>query len=464
MKVKSALRRRGTSKAFLVKLLAALLALALITTSCSNSDEGSTSASEGTAAQETPGQQSEPAKETEKEPAAEPTAVPAETAKEETPKEDATQTAQDGTRIVVDSLGREIEVPNVIKTVGTVSDGLIEEVMISLGVDAAVNTIGSTCLIRDFTYDFESLDGEAFSYLGGMNPANYLRPEMRDQPLFLQDGEMNFETLAIANPDVLIIHSGCCSVKWKNDVTAMEQTLDKLDKLGVPTVVVHGPNYSGEPSTEALKAGIEVIGDVFDKKDEAGTLGDFVESQLNLVSERTATVADGDKARVMIFGLNPKARARGGAGTTFGTNDVHSFMLKHFVNAENVYNEATGSVDVNAEQVLAFDPEVLLLPTWNGYHPPRELVDTEPYQNLQSLKAIEDNRIAALPWSPCNCDQRLEMPVIVMTMAKTTYPELFEDIDLEVWMQEYFMEVYKVDKSEADGIIDALWMDWARSN
>ncbi|MFY9262486.1 MAG: ABC transporter substrate-binding protein [Actinomycetaceae bacterium] len=372
------------------------------------------------------------------------------------------QTSAD-TRIVVDSRGVEVEVPTEIKTVATVSDAFVEEIMYALDVDAEVTGLSGTCIVKEFSYDFVALDGEPFEYTGGMNPANYLMPEMRDMPIFAQDGQFNFETLATIDPDVLIIHSGCCTVNWAEGDSGMEETLNKLDGLGIPTVVVHGPNYTGQPNLEDMRAGIEVVGDVFGKKDEASDIATLIEDEINEVVARTADIPEDEKTTVLIFGLNPNVRSEGNSGIAMGVQDVQSYMLTDFVNATNVFTTDITSSPLNAEQVLASDPDAIILPTHNGYHPPRELLDTDYFTNLSSMRAIQEERVAALPWSPCNCDQRLEMPVNVMVMAKTAYPELFEDIDLEQWMLDYFMELYGVDEETADGIISALWMDWART-
>lgn len=373
-----------------------------------------------------------------------------------------TRSADATTRTIIDSRGVSVELPAQIKTVATVSDAFVEEVMYALGVEAEVTAIGATCLVRDFTYDFESKSGEKFSYIGGMNPANYLQPQLRDQPIFVQDSQFNFETLASVNPDVLIIHSGCCSVNWQNNDAEMAQTLEKLEGLGIATVVVHGPNFSGEPSIDDMQRGIEVIGDVFGLKDEATKIGDIIQDEIAEVVARTKDIDEPEKAKVLLFGMNPNVRKEGGSGSAFGKKDVQAYMLEEFVNATNVFTENVGSVPLNAEQVLALDPDVFLLPTNNGYHPPRELTDTSDFANLETMRAIQDGRVASLPWSPCNCDQRLEMPVVVMVMAKAAYPDKFADINLEEWMQDYFKRIYGVDQDDADGIIDALWMDWAR--
>lgn len=155
-------------------------------------------------------------------------------------------------------------------------------------------------------------------------------------------------------------------------------------------------------------------------------------------------------------------RKEGGSGSAAGLKDIQSYLLENVVNAKNAFQDDSFSKDLNAEQVLALDPDVIILPTWNGYHPPRELYDTPDFRNLETMRAIQQRRIASLPWSPCNCDKRLEYPIDVMVMAKAIYPDRFEDINLEAWLIDFFKNVYDVDDETADGLLSALWMDWVR--
>lgn len=66
----------------------------------------------------------------------------------------------------------------------------------------------------------------------------------------------------------------------------------------------------------------------------------------------------------------------------------------------------------------------------------------------------------ALPWSPCNCDKRLEYPIDVMVMAKAAYPERFSDIELGDWLLDFYENVYGVNSTTAEGLRSAQWMDW----
>ena len=115
---------------------------------------------------------------------------------------------------------------------------------------------------------------------------------------------------------------------------------------------------------------------------------------------------------------------------------------------------------MSTEQIMVLDPDAIVLRTSWGYHPPAELYEAPYYQNLQELKAVKNRRVVALPYTPANCDKRLEFPIDVMVMAKAAYPVRFADIDLAAWLLDFYQGVYGVNRETAQKLRAAQWMDW----
>lgn len=344
--------------------------------------------------------------------------------------------------------------------IATVSDALVEEVMTIFGVTPSIVGIGSTCLVRDFSYDYETSAGEKFSYTGGMNPANFLNPDLIDRTMFVEPGsEMNYEALAALDPDVLIVDVGACTLDWCDDAELMKQGLERLESMGIPTVVLMGPNSGGTLNVDALTQEVRILGEVFNQQEKAEKVATYLEESIQLVIDRTKDVPEEEKPAVLLLGLNPDVRKDGGVGNAVGKKDIQSYFVEEIVHAKNAYDSDKSSV-INAEQILALDPDVIVMPTSNGYHPPRELIETGDFANIQTLKAIKNGRVGALPWSPCNCDKRLEYPIDVYVIAKLAYPERFEDINLSEWILNFYQEVYGVDSDTAMGLLSAQWLDW----
>jgi len=361
-------------------------------------------------------------------------------------------------RTVVDSRGTAVQVPLDIERVVTISDGLVEGVMTNLGVENKLVGLGTDCLPKLWEWEYPTVEGENYT-LEGMNTVNYLNPWIRDLPLVASYGmPPNYEMLVSLDPDVVIIRGGDCTF-W-TDEDSMQQAINTIDSLGIPLIVTYGPNTYDEPNMSIISEEIQIIGQVFGREEDAIALADYLESEVEFVRERTVDIPDDEKPRVLLFGLSPLSRDGGGAGDIEGIDTIESFFLEEIVNAKNAFQEPAYFKLVSAEHVLALDPDVIVLPTDWGYHPPRELYEAPYYQNLQELTAVKNRRVMALPWLPCNCDKRLEYPIEVMVMAKAAYPERFEDVNLAEWLLDFYQNVFNVDRETAEGLRTAQLMDW----
>lgn len=362
-------------------------------------------------------------------------------------------------RTVVDSRGVEVQVPVQIDRVVTISDGLIESVMFVLGVEDMIAGVGSSCIQRVFNYTYPTADGKDYEYKDGMNPVTYLYPQVRDNPLVGKSGAaINYEMLSGLDPDLVILRVGSCTLQSMED-EGVQKTISTIEALGIPIIVLKGPPCFDEPDLSTISDEIRIIGKVFDKEDKAQELADYLESQTQVILERTKDIPESEQPTVLIFGASPTSRQSGGAGSVKGTDTIESYFIENIVHAKNAFHEA-GSPTISAEQLLALNPDAIVLGTANGYHPPEELYSAPYYQNVAELSAVKNHRVYSFPWEPCNCAKRLEYPIDVMVIAKTAYPDRFEDIDLGEWLLLFYKKVYGVDDETARAMRSAQWMDW----
>jgi iron complex transport system substrate-binding protein len=369
-----------------------------------------------------------------------------------------TTAPENGYRTVVDGRGVAVQVPKNIERVVTVSSGLIESVLFVLDEEEKIVGLGSNCVPKIYNYTYPTVGGEAYEYRGGMNPVAYLDPRLRDLPLVKESSTgMNYETLAGLDPDVVILRVGASGFPSMED-EGVQKTIRTIESLGTPVVVLKGPPCFDEPDLSTISDEIRIIGAVFGKEKQAGELAEYLESQTRLVFERTKDIPDAERPTVLVFGASPTARKAGGAGNVRGTDTIESYFVEEIVHAKNAFRN-TGSPMISAEQLLALDPDAVVLNTWNGYHPPEELYSAPYYQNVGELSAVKNRRVYALPWTPCYSN-RLEYPTHVMVIAKAAYPERFADVDLGEWLLDFYKNVYDVDDETAKTLRTAQWMDW----
>lgn len=364
-------------------------------------------------------------------------------------------------KTVIDSRGVAVKVPADIKRVVTISDGLVEGTMIRFGVQDTLVGVGSSCIQRNFSYDFPSVKGKNVTYVRGMNPVLYLYPKIGTLPRIGESSvAINYETLAGLKPDVVILRLGDCTLRYPDDEN-VKKTISTIESLNIPLVVTYGPNAYKTATVSGITDEIRILGEVFGKETEAKKMSDYLEGQVNMIKQRTREIPDAQKPSVLVLGLSPTARSQGGAGQVFGRGTIESFFIEDLVNAKNSYNEEAATFKtLSAEQILANNPDRIVLCTANGYHPPMELYEAPYYQNLQELSAVKNRQVSALPWTPCNCGKRLEYPIDVMVIAKTAYPDKFADVELSEWLLQFYENLYGVNETTAKDLRSVQWMDW----
>ncbi|MFA5269164.1 MAG: ABC transporter substrate-binding protein [Methanoregula sp.] len=363
------------------------------------------------------------------------------------------------TRTITDSRGVQVTVPKNITRVVTVSDAMIEGTMTALGVDDKIVGIGSSCIPQDFSYSYPLDNGGFVNGTGGRDIVKVLSPKVAGMPAVIQSGTaMNYETLAGLKPDVVILRIGDCALQKKDDEKT-PQTIERIESLGIPVIVLYSPNCYDKPNPKQISGEIRILGRLFEREEKADRIAQYLESQLVFVENRTKDIPDSEKQSVISLGLSPQIRAQGGAGNVHGLKTTESSIIEDIVNAKNAYR-TEGRLLVNTEQLLVMNPDAIVLCTSMGYHPPGELFNATYYKPLRDLNAVKNKRVSALPWSPCNCAMRLEYPIDVMVIAKTTYPDRFSDVKLDEWLLEFYKNVYGVNDEKAKELRTAQWMDW----
>ena len=115
---------------------------------------------------------------------------------------------------------------------------------------------------------------------------------------------------------------------------------------------------------------------------------------------------------------------------------------------------------LSAEQIYALDPDVIILPTSQGYHPVDELYKADYYASLDELRAIKKRQVYSLPYSPKNCARRLEYPLDMLIMAKAAYPQIFADMKVHEYALELYQRAYHIDRVTAEKVRTNQLLDW----
>ncbi|WP_276712024.1 ABC transporter substrate-binding protein [Campylobacter rectus] len=362
---------------------------------------------------------------------------------------------------VKDMRGAEVKIASPLERVATIDDGFVESVMTHLGVIDRVKLIGSWSMKRDYKYDFTTKAGEAYT-LRGWNVMKYLHPWLNDLPCVNspQGNVVNFEALANENPQLVILRIGDCTLRGSNK-DAVEKTIATIEALGIPLAVIYAPR-GAEIAT--MQEEMRVLGEIFGQKDKALKLFEYLDKTQKLVQERTANLKEDQKVSMLYMGLNPNIRKNGGVASAYGVNTPESFIIEKIAGAKNAFRGDGSNVILSTEQLYAIDPDVIVLPTSNGYHPASELLNSSDFEKLEELKAIKNKRVYAMPWSPMNCARRVEYPIDILIIAKAAYPQLFSDIKVHKFVLDFYKDVYGVSEEQAKALRSEQILDWTVEN
>jgi iron complex transport system substrate-binding protein len=227
-------------------------------------------------------------------------------------------------------------------------------------------------------------------------------PETADIPSdIVGDGFMpNVEALLSASPDLVLQwgHQG-------NDIVA------PIEAAGMKVATL---KYGTE---EDATTWLRLMGMILGADDRSEQIIDWRERVRAEIEAATASIPQEERPRTLYFLRYLSSLKVAGTGTY---NDFYIGLA----GGKNAAAEVSGFKDVNAEQIIAWNPEVIFL---NGFE--EELTPEDVYSNplFADLDAVKNRRVYKLPiggyrWDPPN----QESPLTWMWASMLLHPDRFE--------------------------------------
>ena len=220
------------------------------------------------------------------------------------------------------------------------------------------------------------------------------------------------EKILTCNPDIVI-----------SEYEDVEKEDALQEQLGVPVVTLKaGPNGVFD---DAFKETMTMLGTIFGNEEKAKTLVSFVEAEAAEISSRTAEVADADKPGVYICGL-------GNWGTTNHLMTAQNYISFNIANVRNVVSDLgkDGIQAIEKEKFVALGKDMDII-----------IMDAAAVKNIiplyqedktmfDSCKAWQDGEVyLQMPYNVYYTNYEIAL-INTWFVAKTAYPDLFEDIDM----------------------------------
>ena len=314
-------------------------------------------------------------------------------------------------RTITDHAGFTVELPETVERV-VVCDILPLPSVLAVFFDSADRIVGMSGT---------SMGAAENSLLGQLYP-EILKAETG----FINGSTVNTEELLKLEPDVVFYNASRAELG------------EQLRKAGFAAVAVSVNKWEYN-SIETLNHWIELLSAIFPENDKTQIVADYSLRVYDMVRERTAQIPE--RERVLFLYQYSDANILTSGAKFFGQ------WWADAIGAVNVANELTtdNSVAVNMEQVYAWDPSLIFMTNFTTAGPKDLYNNTVGVYDWSGIDAVQNRRVYKMPLGMYRSyTPGVDTPVTLLWLAKTAYPELFEDIDILQETKNYYQEVFGI--------------------
>lgn len=299
----------------------------------------------------------------------------------------------------------------------TLTDVLGREVTFNAPAASAVIAGKKTGTIVELPFMFESGRTSVITGRGGQDKGKFM--SLLDiQTPELEDGSV--ETVAAMKPDVIFLKS-----------YTREDAGIAFEETGIPVI------YLSLESPADYVVDVAAVGKVFGEEERAAEILAYYAE----IEERVAKIAAGVETKKKVL-LLQFAEADGAYALKIAPANWFQTSMVEDAGGDPVWKadaEKTNKwMDVNFEQIAAYDPDVLLIVNYFD-DPKANVAMLKEDEAWKELRAVKDGEIYpfgkdTLSWDSAGPRRGLGL----LWTVKTLYPELSADIDLEAEMQKFY--------------------------
>jgi iron complex transport system substrate-binding protein len=160
------------------------------------------------------------------------------------------------------------------------------------------------------------------------------------------------------------------------------------DSMGIPVVVVSF-------DIESIGESYSFLGDILGCADRADELGAYCDKLIGDVKEKSAKIADGDKVKFYYT-----AGGNGLQTSPEGSSHTEVIELVGGINVVDLAAESNGRLKVNMEQVLAWNPDVVVTSSQDdGSNPTYDQIMGNS-NTWGMLDAVKNGKVISAPSVP----------------------------------------------------------------
>ena len=331
------------------------------------------------------------------------------TSKEETQSTEAT------TKIIVDHVGAEVEIPTEVNRV-VVSNPVPLTSVLTVYLGGAEKIVGLHPTAMSAAEN--GLLGEIYPEL------------LNAETTFINGSDFNVEELLKIDPDVVI--------------GVPKDQAEDLREAGIPAVTVSYTDWDFNV-LETYDAWIKLFDQIFGESTTTEKVSQYSKEAYELIQGKVSTIAEEDKKKVLfLFNYDENTIS------TSGPNHYGQYWAEA-IGAINVGQDSVEpeAISVNMEQIYEWNPDVIILTNFTSAQPEDLYNNAIGGDDWSTINAVKNGEVYKMPlglyrtYTPGS-----DTPVTLQWLAKTVYPELFEDVNIIDVTKDYYKTYHNIDMTE----------------
>ena len=327
------------------------------------------------------------------------------------------ETKKEGTHVIVDHAGYEVEVPYEIERIA-VGGILPLPSVLAVFFDSADKIVGMAP---------NSMSAAENGLLGELYP-EILNAETG----YINGSDVNLEELMKLDPDVVFYNA------------SQKEQGDQLRNAGFAAVAISVNKWEYN-SIETLNEWIKLLSEIFPDNEKSELVANYSKEIYDMVQGRVAEIPEEERERVFFLYKYTDTSME-----TSGANFFGQFWADA-AGAVNVAEELTtdNQVAANMEQIYTWNPSTIFITNFTEAQPEDLYTNAIGNYDWSAIDAVQNEKVFKMPLGMYRSyTPGVDTPVTLLWFAKTTYPELFKDIDMVQETKDYYMEVFGVELTD----------------
>lgn len=325
---------------------------------------------------------------------------------------------EETTRVIVDQVGNEVELPQEINRIVIASawplasvyclfDGSVEKLV---GVDPAIISAAEKSLLVKVAPEIVNVSSS-----------------------FSQNGVINAEELLKLDPDVVLYATG------------VPEDYEICQQAGIPAV---GFSLSVKDfnAVETINSWVELLGEVLNEDLGNEEFIQYGQEMERLVADRLKEISEKDKpTNIFIHGYDASTV------NVPGTKSWGDYWITASGGINAGAQAGSGTPTVGAEQIYEWNPDRIFIDNFNDALPEDIYENTLANFDWSTVNAVKEKQVIKTPlgmyrWYVTCSDSAL----MLLWMAKQNHPDLFKDIDMNQTVKDFYEKFYQVSLTDEE--------------